>query len=1395
MLARAAAHCTSLSEVGRALWWLLVNAAAIPGTARSLASLQTIVETTVGKEFAMHRGWGIKSQSLFPIPLGDLSAVWRRAKAMELGAFCSCPEGADFDEDVWLALTLSAVSGVAGKNRAPRLGQPNALQQRAISSMRGSVKRTLANPAVLHRAPADAEKELSSRFLSYTGEEVPKMQVITLKQVSSALPPASHSGSIDALELLCEGSRKFLLSPEESLLDNVPPTTTLKSRVHIQRGDELELAQLLVERRICVWVHEDDVLVVNQTKVLNGLFAVGKGSFLDSGEEVQRLIMNLVPTNAVLRQTQGATAGLPGITQYLGLVASQSDELVFYQSDMSAAFYLFRIPPCWNRMMAFNLSFPGHMIGLDNDEIYHLGCAVIPMGWGSSVSIMQEIADRLTVIAKLPQSHKVRRTAPLPSWLVEASEAALAMGTAWYHVYLDNFCAMSRATSSTSPVDGAAFHDCLERAWAEVGILSSAKKRVAGQTQVLELGALVDGQRRTIGGSSERILKLVQTTLVVISKPRLRQKWVQVVVGRWVHLFSFRRPLMVVLDEVWKFQVAQVGVKINFSKVRAELFGCCILAMLLHTDLSAQISTLTSASDASSGGGAVGYSRDLSEAGKEFVTADRQQVQGGLVIPVMVISLFNGIGCAFRCYDLVGVQPMVGISYEISKEANRVTSRRWPWVLQFGNVKEFTIETARDLRYRFPEVLEIHLWGGFPCVDLSSVRFMRQNLQGPESGLFWELVRVLKVLRQVFGYSFPVLHFAENVASMDREAAQEISEVLGSKPYRVDSAQSVPIHRPRFCWTNVEIHPLEDVWLEEKEHWVEVNLCHAYPTDDQWLTEGAVWPYSGEAVFPTAMKAIPRVRPPPRPAGLNRVGQDAILRWQADDFRFPPYQYDDRFVIWVNNKWRLLSSSEREVLHGLGIDHTSLCWNAGRIKDDPVGYEDVRRSLVGDSFNCFSFVYFAAMASYKWLPPFTYAKLVSRMGLAPGFNCPLSWSAPLTRKLTYGLPAGDYGVQHLHQALLRRVNHTGSDVRISTGVVMNSKCFPRQSVNAAWWLWKKGFAYRWKRSDHINSLEFRSIVHAIEWRLWPGHATRADRRRARRHIVLSDVGITKSTLGRYYLAVRRMARVLRYVQSEADLDESVSEWIQQQFERGHPLHLVGDALSGIHHFEPWTRKRLPKSWRLYSIWRRYEVPFRAPPLTQDLTLAMAGWCLQRGELTMAALLLLGFHALLRTGELLQVRPVDFLLDKKVGLVTLPSSKSGVRNNSRESVSLHDPIVLATVSEMVQLKFDLHQQRLPCWDRSGSAFRALFRRALQALEADHLGMRPCSLRRGGATFEMQSHGLMERTLIRGRWKNSNVARLYICDGLSLLPTLKLSWAAKHKVAKFSAVFTAEQQSFS
>ena len=731
--------------------------------------------------------------------------------------------------------------------------------------------------------------------------------------------------------------------------------------------DRLSLCKLLVERNICCWVPLDEVVQVGNQPILNGLFGVGKGTFLESGDEVLRLIMNLKPSNSVLKQIHGATDDLPSVCQYLSVVLQKSEQLELFQSDMSSAFYLFRLPSSWARFLSFNIGFRGDEIGLASGQQFQLGCQAIPMGWGSAVAIMQEVADRLTRLGKLPLTHQVRRSAPLPLWIVDCVEKGATEKRAWYHVCLDNFCSMQKTETPGVDREGEWLHLELEKSWEAAGVLSSAKKRVSRALRGQELGADVNGQDGVIGPSNERLLKLLQSTMVVLSKPILRRKWVQVIAGRWVHIMSFRRPGMIFFDAVWKIISKDDGGTLLELKARAELFGVCFGALLLRTNLKAALSATTTASDASSTGGAVGKSTELTAEGRSFAAADLAGISGGRQVPVLVLSLFNGIGCCFRCYDLIGVIPKIAISYETNPDANRVTSRRWPAVQIYKDVKTLTIDVMREWRSLYPDLEEVHVWAGFPCSDLCSAKWGRENLKGQASGLFFEVVRILKQLRQVFGFSFVIKYGAENVASMDREAEGEITSTLGVKPLRFDPWDAVPIHRPRFCWTNVELSPMEGADLQEKDRWIEVSLPHAYPAVEQWLEEGAWWPGGEEGhVLPTAMKAIKRARPPPKPAGLERVSFDSVQRWEADQYRFPPYQYSEQFIIWVGDKWRLVSAEERELLHGLGFGHTKLCWNASAIKGDPQGFEDARKSLVGDSFSCYSFCYLAAMMCSKY---------------------------------------------------------------------------------------------------------------------------------------------------------------------------------------------------------------------------------------------------------------------------------------------------------------------------------------------------------------------------------------------------------------------------------------------
>ena len=248
----------------------------------------------------------------------------------------------------------------------------------------------------------------------------------------------------------------------------------------------------------------------------------------------------------------------------------------------------------------------------------------------------------------------------------------------------------------------------------------------------------------------------------------------------------------------------------------------------------------------------------------------------------------------------------------------------------------------------------IHVWFGFPCVGLSSVRAGRLNLDDPESGLFWEAVRIGKTIRHIFGYNFGVLFAGENVASMDRGEAS----LHGSGFCGADAQTSVLLDQ-------AELEPMEGVAWKKKSAGLK-SLWRGLLLRKVAGWKRAVWPGLQQgAMLPTCMKCIKRSRPPPSPAGIDRVDLDGKLRWEADNYKFPPYQYHSKFIVWVGSRWRLANATERELLRGLGFEHTILCWNAGASKANPQEFEDQQKTLVGDSFSCFSFVYIAALLCIK----------------------------------------------------------------------------------------------------------------------------------------------------------------------------------------------------------------------------------------------------------------------------------------------------------------------------------------------------------------------------------------------------------------------------------------------
>lgn len=284
--------------------------------------------------------------------------------------------------------------------------------------------------------------------------------------------------------------------------------------------------------------------------------------------------------------------------------------------------------------------------------------------------------------------------------------------------------------------------------------------------------------------------------------------------------------------------------------------------------------------------------------------------------------------------------------------------------------------------------------------------------------------------------------------------------------------------------------------------------------------------------------------------------------------------------------------------------------------------------------------------------------------------------------------------------------------------------------------------------------------------------TRKQRRAARQGITLAEAGISERTKQGFLSALQKLLPAIEGVETPSQLDLAVASWLETAWEDGETLYVVSNALCGLHFFEPLTKHCTPSAWRLFATWRKLEWPSRAPPLTCSIVKSLANYAVSHGDLFFAALLCLGFYALLRTGELLALRGTDILCSSKQLVLSLKGTKSGQRNSADETVAVEDPfciMILQTVLDILTSRQALSHR---LWEFSNQSFRNHFEAYMKRFHLEHLLFRPYSLRRGGATHLFQVSGSMELALVKGRWTSNKVARVYISDGLSKLPDLLL-----------------------
>eukprot|EP00435_Cladocopium_sp_Y103_P043382 s2195_g12.t1 len=339
------ATCSNLRQMGIALAWGYLH------------SFMTLGDKSAGPSRSSKQS--SRSGGLFPLPVlwpDDFSGRWHTSLASS---------SLDFSAQCWVACACLALNRYYGCRHDGPERKPGKVHRGALQGLTEKITRFLEGESFGDVNFLDAVRDLKTKRVSYTGEEVSQPMALSAEQIERSLPPEGHGGCIQATDFLV-GRTKFLLeNPQECFVPlRERPIGNMQPEVHIRKGEELSVFKLLERRGVISWLPIEQVYTDEQGECLNGMFGVVKpGKFTSSGTQILRVIMNLVPANRLFQVICGDIQLLPHGAAWIPLVVSGEEELYVSQGDMSAAFYLFSIPAAWQPFMCLGYKAEGSQVG------------------------------------------------------------------------------------------------------------------------------------------------------------------------------------------------------------------------------------------------------------------------------------------------------------------------------------------------------------------------------------------------------------------------------------------------------------------------------------------------------------------------------------------------------------------------------------------------------------------------------------------------------------------------------------------------------------------------------------------------------------------------------------------------------------------------------------------------------------------------------------------------------------------------------------------------------------------------------------------------------------------------------------------------------------------------
>ena len=994
-------------------------------------------------------------------------------------------------DKAWLEGTIRSINWLARGSFALGEGVPSRLQERLLDQVVSSLV-LLPSWKNVEIGKFDFNKFWTQKHVNSYGEEVHVARSVRWENISESLPKAGVAGVVPA-SLVCEGGMKSFidnpvqwLKPAEHRVWMKPP----KVMVPLDSWDTVVSG--LLARGVCGVIRRSEIFCVDERPIMGGIFGVEKGEKTPEGIDILRLIMDLRPINANFLNLNGDLTTLPVLSQMYQLELRPHEDLVISSEDIRAMFYIIGLPDQWKPYLAFSRAVPPSFRLPGCQEECYLYSRVLPMGFVNSVAIAQHLHRRMVARAVkgvASSSQEIRRDKEFP-------RAPLM-----YRTYLDNFDELSVRSQSILQSGEPSLVSLLQKEYEGLGVPRNEKKAVFKSSSAELQGAWIDGELGIAYAKPDKTVKYMLGTLEVLRQGRASRKQLQMLAGGLVYLFSFRRPLMACLNDVWqhisRFDNDTISLPLP-RKVSEELIASCVLACQSFIDMRLQVDGTVTASDASEPGGGLCRSDGLTvwgtgvAQGKVRGEIKQDEPTAGL----LVISCFDGIGALRVALDVLRAPVEGYISIEKDSRARRVVESAFPSCDHYEDVTEISKKDVDNWAAKYPNCKAVLIAGGPPCQGVSGLNASRLGaIDDPRSSLFQEFCKLKEWVTKRFTWC-RTYSLMESVFSMTPNDRGVYSKAFGVLPYLVDSSTVALCRRPRLWWFDwiIKSKPNTEVFNPqgtEPEDYGQI-IFHASVNIKDFLYPG--WKPTVEGrKFCTFTTAQPKLKPGFKPAGIDSCSFLDLLKWKEDRYRFPPYVY--RFDNGVEHRkkgWRLLRIQEKEAQMGFPVDFTIHACKKQERKTQPIMCDDVRMSLIGNSWHIgvVSLLLQDLLVSLDLIRPLPVQSVIDR--LAPGTSnemTALVLRMPLVRPQPYEQQVKCCERNTLMvQRLAHLVSNRGSDILL----VSPSDSVPRadrfrHSIPRKLWVWKTICGWKWKSSpkgpEHINKLELRAAYTALKWRV------------------------------------------------------------------------------------------------------------------------------------------------------------------------------------------------------------------------------------------------------------------------------------------------------------------------